>query len=175
MSRLSTSDLMKIPGFQMPANMVETAPSEDAMRAAARNSYLIVGANIVWLLIPLIGLITNAGTHVMFGAMVLAMMVLFGANVYTGRKWYFYVDFAKGTPLEAHYARIDHLGFRAFFGTLISVLLFLIASVMVTNLIKSEAGGWIVLGLNVALTVFMTGLGVWIGREVVKGLAALKA
>jgi hypothetical protein len=174
---------------QRGTTMTETI---DAARLPeiVRKSYMMIAVNVIWLLIPLLGIVmrlvgVDAQTVIVsvFWIMILGCGVLFFCNIYLAKNWYYSEDTAKGTPFASHLKNIDNIGFVTFFVTLIAALVFLIASVLVTNLLKKKvtvAGASIDLAtvgtvLNWALELALTGalvvLGLWIFKNVTAGLA----
>ena len=160
------------------------------LQQSVRNCYLMIGVNVVWLLIPLLGIAMRVagmdGQTVIvsiFWLMIVACGVLFACNIYLAKKWYYSEDAARNTPFASHLKNVDNIGFVTFFVTMIATLLFLIASVLVTNLLKKTVtiGGSTVdlatvgTALNWALELALTGslvvLGLWIFRNVSAGLA----
>ena len=136
-----------------------------------RKCYLVILANTIWLLIPLMGLLTGNNLEVIMIALVTAFAFLILSNNYLANHWYYYSDRAKGTIYKSHFDNIDHIGFITFFVTLISSLLFLMLSVIVANLLKSAIGAAIVLMLDVALTAILGGLAFWVAKRASSGLA----
>ena len=170
MSRLSNSDLLAVPGYTLREEDKFAPVSLDQLQATARNCYLIIAANTVWLLIPLIGLLTGNSLVKIFFALVIAAAVLFVSNNYLARKWYYNTDAAKGTPFESHYERIDYIGFATFFVTLIATLAFMIISVFAANIFKSF-GQQVVLLLDIAFSGLLVVLAAWVLKQCSKGLA----
>ena len=144
--------------------------SIEQLQATARNCYLIIAANTIWLLIPLIGLLTGNSLVKIFFSLIVAAAVLFLSNNYLARKWYYNTDAAKGTPFESHYERIDYIGFVTFFVTMIATLAFMIVSVFAANLFKS-IGSQVVLVLDIAFSGQLVVLAAWILKQCSKGLA----
>ena len=168
MARLSNSDLGKIPGITLKGD-TSAAPSLDDMKATVRNCYLVIAFNTIWLLIPLFGVLTGNVIAYIFQVLIVAGLVLFISNNYLAKRWYYVSDFAKDTAYEKHFANIDDIGYRTFFVTMISSLVFLILAVLVTNA-KSSFGQVLFQILDFALCALMIALAVWILKRVSVGL-----
>ncbi len=170
MAKLSNSDLVKIPGYVLRDQDKETTPSIDQLAAVVRNCYLVISANIIWLLIPIAGILTGNVIQHVFGALIVASAALFLSNNYLGKRWYYNTDFAKGTVYESHFQAIDDIGFRTFFVTMIGSLIFLILAVFLSNAFKAQ-GATIVLVLDLILSAVLILQALWILKTVLKGLA----
>jgi hypothetical protein len=170
MSRLTNSDLLAVPGYTLREEDKFAPVSLDQLQATARNCYLVIAVNTVWLLIPLIGMLTGNNVVAIFFGLVVAAAVLFVANNYLARKWYYNSDAAKGTVYESHYERIDYIGFVTFFVTMVSTLAFMIISVFAANIFKG-IGQQVVLVLDIAFSGLLIVLAVWILKQCSKGLA----
>ena len=170
MSRLSTTDLLAVPGYTLREEDKFAPVSLETLQATARNCYLIIAANTIWLLIPLIGMLTGNSLVKIFFTLVVAAAVLFVSNNYLARKWYYNTDAAKGTVFESHYERIDYIGFATFFVTLIATLAFMIISVFAANIFKTY-GQQVVMVLDVAFSGLLVLLAAWILKQCSKGLA----
>ncbi len=172
MSRLSTTDLTAVPGYTLREDDKFAPASLETLQAAARNCYLIIGANTVWLLIPLIGMLTGNNVVKIFFTLVVAAAFLFVSNNYLAIKWYYNTEAAQGTAFESHYERIDYIGFATFFVTMISTLVFMIISVFAANLFKTY-GQQLVFILDLVLSGVLIVLAGWILKQVSTGLATL--
>lgn len=170
MSRLSNSDLLAVPGYTLREEDKFAPVSIEQLQATARNCYLIIAANTVWLLIPLIGMLTGNNVVQIFFALVVAAAVLFLANNYLARKWYYNTDAAKGTVYESHYERIDYIGFVTFFVTMVATLAFMIIAVFAANIFKN-VGQQVVLALDIIFSGLLVVLAAWILKQCSKGLA----
>lgn len=170
MARLSQSDLYKISSTLRDDTL--TAPSADAMKATARNSYLIIAVNCLWLLIPMFGILVGNDLLTIFVALIVAGAVLFASNNYLAKKWYYLHEYAEGSSLASHYSNINDIGYYTYFATMIGSLAFLIVVVFVGNIFKTH-GGLIVLGVDVLFAGFLALLTAWILKRVMKGLANL--
>ena len=164
MARLSNSDLAKIPGYVFRDADKEETPSLEKMQAVARNCYLIIAVNTIWLLIPLLGFVGSNPLILIFEALVVGCAVLFVSNNYLAKRWYYYIDASKGSPYESHFTNIDNIGFRTFFVTLIGTLVFL------SNAFKA-IGPKIVAVLEIGLAALLIAMAAWIAKQVSKGLA----
>ncbi len=170
MSRLSNSDLLAVPGYTLREEDKFAPVSLETLQATARNCYLIIAANTVWLLIPLLGMLMGNDVVKIFFTLVVAAAVLFLSNNYLARKWYYNTEAAKGTVFESHYERIDYIGFVTFFVTMIATLAFMIVSVFAANIFKTY-GQQVVLVLDIAFSGLLVLLAVWILKQTTKGLA----
>ena len=170
MSRLSNSDLLAVPGYTLREEDKFAPVSLETLQATARNCYLIIAANTVWLLIPLLGMLMGNDVVKIFFTLVVAAAVLFLSNNYLARKWYYNTEAAKGTVFESHYERIDYIGFVTFFVTMIATLAFMIVSVFAANIFKTY-GQQVVLVLDIAFSGLLVLLAVWILKQTTQGLA----
>lgn len=170
MSRLSNTDLLAVPGYTLREEDKFAPVSLETLQATARNCYLIIAANTIWLLIPLIGMFTGNSLVNIFFTLILAAAVLFVSNNYLARKWYYNTDAAKGTAFESHYERIDYIGFVTFFVTMVSTLAFMIISVFAANLFKN-IGSQVVFVLDIVFSGLLVLLAAWILKQCSKGLA----
>jgi uncharacterized membrane protein len=170
MARLSQSDLYKISNTLRDDSL--KAPSADVMKSTARNSYMIIALNCLWLLIPLFGILIGNDLLKIFVALIVAGAVLFASNNYLAKKWYYLHEYAEGSKLASHYANINDIGYYTYFATMIGSLAFLIVVVFVGNIFKTH-GGMIVLGVDFLFAGFLVLLTVWIMKRVLKGLAML--
>ena len=150
----------------------ETVVDLGAMQKIVRNSYLIILPNVVWLLIPLFALLTGNNLSWIMAALILACVFLNISNVYLAVNWYYNQHRAKGTAYEGHFRNIDDIGFVTFFVTMISALLFLMVSVIITNLFKSKAGVFMNYALEIALTAVLIALAFWVVKRASVGLRA---
>ena len=170
MARLSQSDLYKISNTLRDDTL--SAPTPEAMKSTARNSYLIIALNCLWLMIPLFGILIGNNLLTIFVALIVAGAVLFVSNNYLAKKWYYLHEYAEGSPLASHYANINDIGYYTYFATMIGSLAFLIVVVFVGNIFKTH-GGTIVLGVDFLFSGFLVLLTVWILKRVTKGMATL--
>jgi hypothetical protein len=167
---LSNTDLLAVPGYTLREEDKFAPVSIEQLQATARNCYLIIAANTVWLLIPLIGMLTGNNLVQIFFALVVAAAVLFLANNYLARKWYYNTDAAKGTVFESHYERIDYIGFVTFFVTMVATLAFMIIAVFAANIFKG-IGQQVVLALDIVFSGLLVLLAAWILKQCSKGIA----
>ena len=109
MARLSNSDLAKIPGFVFRESDKEEVPSLEKMQAVARNCYLIIAGNTIWLLLPLLGFLTSNQLMVIFQGLIVGCAVLFAkVPIWTGSSRTRRSRRASGT-LRMHWAWVSEL------------------------------------------------------------------
>ena len=139
--------------------------------SAVRNCYLLILANSVWLLLPVIGLVTGNNLNFMLAALLVAGASLFLSNNYIGKRWYYSADDAKGTVFKSHLDNIDNIGFITFFVSLIAGLAFLITTVFVLNIFKSASGYYIFLAIDLIMSALLMALAWWVVKHASSGLA----
>jgi hypothetical protein len=140
-------------------------------KSAVRNCYYLILGNTIWLLIPMVGLLTGNNISTMLTLMVTAGAVLFVSNNYIGKKWYYSTADAKDTVFESHLNNIDNIGFVVFFITMVAALIFLIATVLVLNIFKSQSGFVMFLIIDIAMSVVLGGLAFWVVKHAGAGLS----
>ena len=172
MARLSSSDLSKIPGYVLRPEDQEAIISPQSIPSVLKTCYLVIAANVIWLLIPAASLLTGNNIVWVSEALVVAGTSLFLSNNYLGKRWYYGHDVAQGTVYESHFATIDNIGFRTFFVTMIGGLIFLITAVFAANLFKS-IGPTLVMVLDAILSLVLIAQAAWILKEVRSGMAKL--
>ena len=136
-----------------------------------RNCYLLIIANAVWLLLPVIGLLTGNNLNMMLGALLVAGASLFLSNNYIGKRWYYSSSEAKNTVFQSHLENIDNIGFITFFVSLISGLAFLISTVFILNIFKSQSGFYMFLAVDIVMSVLLIALAFWVVKHASSGLA----
>ena len=141
-----------------------------SMAATLKTCYTVILGNAVWLLIPLFGLLTGNRLGLMLILLMIASVALILSNNYLAKKWYYSLDMAKGTPYHSHLHNIDNIGFVTFFVTMISGLAFLILAVVITNLIKANAGYYAFLVLDFAMSALLVALAVWVVKRASGGM-----
>ena len=145
-------------------------PTPEELRIIVRHCYMVITFNAIWLLIPLVGLITGNNIPHIFEALVVAGLVLFISNSYIGNRWYYNSDYARGTIYEKHFGIIDTIGLRTFFSTLVGSLTFLILAVFLSDALKAYAV-FIVSALDIVLSALFVGLAIWVVTQTLRGLA----
>ena len=136
-----------------------------------RNCYLLIIANAVWLLLPVIGLLTGNNLNVMLAALLAAGTSLFLTNNYIGKRWYYSSSEAKNTVYQSHLENIDNIGFITFFVSLIAGLAFLITTVFILNIFKSQSGFYLFLAVDVVMSILLIALAYWVVKNASSGLA----
>jgi len=171
-ARLSSSDLVKIPGYVLRPEDHDSIISAESMPSVLKTCYLVIAANVIWLLIP--GAALLAGNNIVWvsEALVVAGASLFVSNNYLGKRWYYGRDVAQGTVYESHFDTIDNIGYRTFFVTMIGGLIFLITAVFAANLFKS-VGPTLVIVLDSILSLVLIVQAGWILKEVRSGMSKL--
>lgn len=141
------------------------------MQKTLRNCYLIILPNIVWLFIPVFALLTGNNLSWIMAALMVACVFLNISNVYIAKHWYYNHAAAAGSVYQGHFRNVDDIGFVTFFVTMIGSLMFLIASVIVTNVIKSQLGAYFNLALELALAGIYIVLALWVVKRASEGLS----